>query len=180
MSQRDAEERYRRLRRLAFDDAERLLRDSPGFAGISGALREWDVLSVHAAFLSDWKDHPRRRVNWPWDRFVLEARDDPSRFELAVWSGRSLCGLAWGRTARSRSHCALHFLEGAPDPRHPMKGQVLAVALTALNRYCRAIGAQEARLVEPFAAVIPRYAEFGFTLVKPAGQSPYMVRKVNP
>ena len=72
----------------------------------------------------------------------------------------------------------MHFLEGAPDPAHPMKGQVLPVALTALVSYCRAIGAREARLVDPVPALVPRYAGLGFTLVKPTGQPPYMVREV--
>jgi hypothetical protein len=43
-------------------------------------------------------------------------RDDPSRFEVAVWSDQTLCGLALGRTRPA--YCGIEYLEGSPDARH--------------------------------------------------------------
>lgn len=181
MSRQAAEERYRQRRRAACEAAERLLAEAAGFQDRAVGLREFDGLAVHAAFISGWKNHPTRKVSWPWDRLIWDRPKEPSRFELAVWADERLCGLALGRTSPSRSHCSLHFVEGAPDALHPLKGRVLAAVLTALDQYCLAIGAREMRVVEPFEALLPLYGQhFDFALVKPAGQSPYLRREVRP
>ena len=62
---------------------------------------------------------------------------------------------------------------------HPLRGQVIPAALTALLGYATVLGRTEMRLVEPLVQLIPIYEARGFLLVEPRGERPYCVRKVS-
>ncbi len=61
---------------------------------------------------------------------------------------------------------------------HPLKGQVIPAALTALLTYATVLGRGEMRLVEPLALLVPIYEACGFLLVEARGERPYCVRRV--
>ena len=103
-------------------------------------------------------------------------RHHPSRFDFAVCSGNTLSGLAIGRTGSA--YCSIEYLEGSPVVGHPLKGQVIPAALTALLAYTTVLGRGEMRLVEPLALLVPIYKARGFSLVEPRGERPYCVRRV--
>jgi hypothetical protein len=132
-----AQERYRQLRRRAFEAAEDRLRGVPGLSGLDFELFQATdrPLSVQQDYIPNWVPHGGRKVQWDWmrilDRFGPAA--DPAAFTLAVSSGSKLCALAAGRPSRSRSHMALHFVEGAPGPAHPLRGFVLPIVLEAIT-----------------------------------------------
>lgn len=166
----DAEQRYRDLRRLALDDAQERLAAS----GISAELRPIDASALEA--FGTWRN---RRVAWPWPDMAGDwRRNHPDRFEVAVWRNGVLCGLALGKPAPSRSHLSLHYMEGDPDPGHPLQGQVTAATFAAASSYAIALPAKELHLVEPFPALVPRYCgpPFHFELVQPKGRKPYCRR----
>jgi hypothetical protein len=97
-----------------------------------------------------------RRVDWPWGHAAPDRRSgNPGRFELAAWSGATLCGLALGRPSNGPSHLSIHFTEGNPDPAHPLRGKILPIVLAAGLAYAIALGKQELRLVLPLPALIP-------------------------
>jgi hypothetical protein len=104
----------------------------------------------------------------------------PDRFELAVWSGGILCGLAIGRPAPTAAHLSLYYLEGNPDPGNPLHFKVTNVVVAALRAYASAIGKTELRMVDPLPEAIRFYcsAVIGFELVTPRGGSPYCKRSI--
>jgi hypothetical protein len=52
-------------------------------------------------------------IRWPWQVIVQNARqNEPDRFEVAVWSRVTLCGLAIGWTRNA--FCRVDYLEGFP------------------------------------------------------------------
>jgi hypothetical protein len=69
----------------------------------------------------------RGRFRWDSDRRYLE--DEENWFDMALWSGTVLCGLAIGHESRREADVLeLTLLEGAPDD-HPLKGNVRIYAV---------------------------------------------------
>jgi hypothetical protein len=181
MSRQAAEERYRQLRRLAFADATRLLTEVA--IAVPGQLELREVaLPALLDSLAKWESYPRRPVAWDWRKLLLHYRQNHSaRFDLAVFANGLLSAIALGKPSKTRAHCALDFVEASPDPCHALKGRVLPVVLTALERYCVAIGAPEMRLTEPLPALIGLYTgKYGFTVAMGPGGRPYCSREVTP
>jgi hypothetical protein len=167
-----AETRYRALRGLAHQAAMLDLEE----AGIGAILRPIDPSALDAA--DAWRG---RLVGWPWRTMASDWRKShASRFEVSVWHGVSLCGLALGKPAPSAPHISLHFMEGCPDPAHGLRGKVAACVLTALRAYGVMLGKSEIRLIEPLPEVIPYYCGpgLGFELVFERGGVPYCRRSI--
>jgi hypothetical protein len=167
-----AEARYRALRDVAFRAAEVDL----AAAGISADLRAIDAAAIAAA--GQWTG---RRVAWPWHVMAPDwRRNHPARFEVAVWQGDVLCGLALGRPAPTAAHLSLHYIERNPDPESPLRGKVTRTVIDALGAYGVVLGKTEMRLVDPLPALVPFYCSpaFGFRLVTPAGEVPYCRRSI--
>ena len=168
-----AERRYAGLRSAALGQASDVFAHS--IAPIPARLSTINNTTLDA-WRQHWAGHPVRAVAWPWDVMVPDyRRHHPSRFELAIWSGDTLCGLAIGRTGNA--YCSIEYLEGSPMAGHSLKGQVIPAALTALLAYAAVLGKGEMRLMEPFAPLVPAYEVYGFLLVEPRGERPYCLRK---
>ncbi len=103
-------------------------------------------------------------------------KNEPDRFEAAVWSGDTLCGLAIGWTRKE--FCRVDYLEGSPAPDHPLRGRVTVIVSGAAVAYATALGRGEVRLVNPLPAVVPHYVALGFTLANPKGEAPYCWWKI--
>jgi hypothetical protein len=119
---------------------------------------------------------PPRRVSWDWTRLVK--RRGKGHFEVAFWWGPSLCGLAFGKVGPD--WLAIHYLEGCPEP-HPLKGQILPLAVAALEAQALAQSIPGTRLVDPFVEIEDRYIERGYARVAPPGLPVYLFkRRPNP
>lgn len=173
-SREAAEARYRPIRLAALGTAADIV--SAQLAPLAVRL---DTIGPTAleAFREQWEGHPRRRYPWPWGKIVDDARkNEPDRIEVAVWSGKILCGLAIGR---NRSEfCRVDYLEGAPAADHPLKGYVAMIVAGAAVAYATASGKGEVRLVDPIPAVVSHYVALGFALATPKGMTPYCWWKV--
>ena len=170
-----AEARFGGLRSAALARTEELF--GPSIA--PNSIRFTTITSATlGAWQKQWAEHSARSVAWPWTDMLADyRRHHPSRFELALWSGDVLCGLAVGRTGSA--YCSIEYLEGSPLAGHPLKRQVIPAALTALLAYSAVLGKGEMRLVEPLAPLVPIYAARGFVLVEPRGERPYCVRRIS-
>nr|WP_294504630.1 hypothetical protein [uncultured Rhodopila sp.] len=139
-------------------------------------LRPIDATATKACAI--WQN---RQVDWPWPDMAAGWRKrHPARFELAVWSGDTLCGLAIGRPAPTAPHLSLYYLEANPAPEHPLHLKVANVVIAALRSYAVAIGKTELRMVDPLPRTIPFYCShvMGFELVTPRGEVPYRRRSI--
>jgi len=114
-----------------------------------------------------WKDCPSRKANWDWRSLSEKNKKHPDRFEIAVWFGNTLCGLAIGTPSKSRSHLSLHYIEAYPVPQHPLRGWILPLVYDTATAYGLALGCQQLHLIEPLPAMIPRYVALGFRLETP-------------
>lgn len=171
-SRSSAEARYQNLRRLACQDAK---------ADLAARGIEVELRAIDASALAAFETWQGRYVAWPWPEMTADwRRAHPDRFELAVWRGDVLCALAIGRPSPSAAHMALYYMEGNPDPGHPLRGKVAATVITALRAYAIALGKTEMRLVEPLPEVVPFYCSprMGFELVSPRGETPYCRRSI--
>src|ERR1700692_4365281 len=138
-----AEARYRAVRLAALQATEDLA--SPQFAPTPVHLGLITAPAL-AAFGDHWQGRPSRRYPWPWPTMVDDIRkSETDRFEVSVWSGDALCGLAIGRTRQT--FCRVDYLEGSPVPNHPLRGSVAVLVSGAVIAYATALGREEVRLV---------------------------------
>jgi hypothetical protein len=173
-------QRYTRLRRLAYEAVERL-GDSRGATGIrltdidSHALDAWRSTWIHA--------HPLGYGGWDWDGLVARVCTRPSAFQVAIWSGEELCGLAVGRVSRRRPSgrrhtVSVHYLEGSPDRGHPLRGRVAEVAIAAADAYGVILGARRVRLIDPLPGVFRTYERLGFSIARESGIRLYFEKRI--
>lgn len=133
--------------------------------------------AARSAFTETWLGHQGRPVDWDWA--ALSARfqnNHPKCFNAAIWHDETLCGLAIGAVNRDR-FVAVDFLEGNPDPRHPLKGQVIEITLNMAEAYRRLIGVPELRLHHVDPDLISLYEMLGFALAPDLAGSHHMVRR---
>ncbi|HET7233738.1 MAG TPA: hypothetical protein VFJ16_27255 [Longimicrobium sp.] len=162
--------RYARIRQAVYtvvreDAVVRQITRSPfRLADVDGrALAAWE---------RTWQSpHPNDSGGWNWRLVADEFRSDPAVLKVALWSGSVLCGLAFGRPSHrtkrgTRSILSIHYMEGNPDPAHPLKGSVAALLVTTAEIYGRELGASSIRMVDALPGVIPVYLALGFAVVE--------------
>jgi hypothetical protein len=165
---------YRAVRLAALQATEDLA--SPRFVPTPVHLNLIAATALEA-FGDQWQGHPSRRYAWPWPTMVDDIREsEAARFEVAVWGGDALCGLAIGRTRQT--FCRVDYLEGSPVPNHPLRGSVAVLVSGAVIAYATALGREEIRLVDPIPEVVPYYETLGFSLANTKGQTSYCSSKV--
>lgn len=178
----EALQRYARLRRLAYDLTERLA-DPGGAAGI----RLTDI-DPHAqeVWRSTWaRPHPLGYGGWDWEALVARVCSRPSAFQVAIWSGEELCGLAVGRLSRRRPSgrrhtVSVHYLEGNPHREHPLRGKIAALAIAAAGAYGSLVGAWRIRLVDPLPGVLRTYQRLGFSIARESGARLCLEKRIEP
>ena len=179
-----AHQYYARLRRRAYDLVEREAFET-GLVHVPLRIAETDEHTV-AVWRTSWRGgHPTGHGNWEWDRILAKAWRRPSAFHVALWSGEHLCGLAVGRLSKRRlvgvrHTISVHFIESSHDARHPLRGNVAALSISASEVYGRLTGASRIRLIDPLPGIVRLYEDHGFTVARQAGQSVYCERRILP
>ena len=122
-----------------------------------------------------WEQSPNRRVDWCWKTAYSKYKASNRIFDLSIWYAKSkLCGLTLGTVTSVGDKLRLDLIEATPEY-NPVQGYIVDLIFTAAARFCREIGATELRIMEPVnKAVISRYAQFGFRLIKPSSGPKYM------
>jgi hypothetical protein len=120
---------------------------------------------------------------WPWDELISQYARNPADFRLAIWSDQTLCGLAVGATTDRRrdgrrNAVKVEWVEGNPDPHHPLKGTILEFALTAADYFADAVAADFVKVVTPARRLMDRYEAMGFVLASGNRKPVVLQRKV--
>ena len=150
--------RYDAMRAAALADAKNRL--------ISRISVPIHLSVIDAAALTAWQDQWRPKPGWPggwnWREQRLRLRATLNRFEVALWSGPALCGLAIGKPSHGPSHLAVRLLEGNPAETHPLKGYVAECIVEAGISYGRLLGKTQLRLMQPLPGALPTYRRLHF------------------
>ena len=114
---------------------------------------------------------------WDWHKILQSHRNEPDRFELAIWAGERLCAL--GLATTGGNSVTVRFLEGDPRGDCPLKGRRALIALDASARYAQARGKAELR-VEPINSTLEALyvGTYGFQRRSPRGEQPHFFRQV--
>lgn len=156
--------------RSAFKQAEEKLRP---IWGNEIGLKIIDVNTV-AAWEAQWKpffeENPdiegRYYATWMEQRFIPESLDDhylienidnfdnPAAFNLAVWHGQTLCGVACGgyKNENKRGFVSVMLREANPNPEHPLKGKIGPIINEAAILYAQNLGVSRVCYVGPYSA----------------------------
>jgi hypothetical protein len=179
---RQALQRYAHLRQAAFRAAEAEARRN-GLVQRPFRFSEIDPSALDT-WRSTWRGiQPFGYGAWDWEGLVPPIRRKPSGFHLAIWSGDHLCALAVGRASKRRPSgrrhtLPVHFLEGNPDPWHPLKGQVADLAIACADAYGAALGARTLRLINPLPGLLRLYQGLGFSIAKIDSVPLYLERSI--
>ena len=162
-----AEARYARFRERAYRKAE----DEIGLLSENGHLGPITMAAL-IRWLDTWaplRTGRERYGEWDWGE-LRQQYLMPKRFELAIWHGEDLCGLAIGTASDGNTLVSIRYLEGWPLVGHHFQGRVLQIIAVAVAAYGREIGAQKMRFVDPYEDLIPLYEEeLGCHYVAPSG-----------
>jgi hypothetical protein len=174
--------RYAQIRRSAYALA---VMDAVRQGGVHPSLRLTDI---DAEALSVWKatwrgTHLSGAGGWDWEVIWCRFRKRPTAFQLAIWSGGQLCGLAIGRTSKRRSSgvrhtISIHYMEAAPDQRHPLAGTIAPLAIAAAQRYGEALGASRLRLMDPLPGASTYYRKLGLSIALLPGRGVYFEKRI--
>jgi hypothetical protein len=147
-----------------------------------GLKRDVAITEIDGRALEVWQASWCSRQHWTgeggfaWDLLSRRYRRKPRSFHAAFWSDGLLCGLAVGWLSRGHEQLTLHFLESAPDARHPLRGDITYLAFTAAELYGRAVGARRLLLRNPLPGISERYKRMGFRLAYKRGAALYLER----
>jgi len=167
----DALVRYNAMREAALADAQnRLIARIEVAHGIPVRLSLIDEVALQA-WQAQWRRQFGLDGGWNWREQRLRLGSTVSRFEVALWSGPVLGGLAIGKPSKGPSHLALQLLEGNPAAQHPLKGYVAECAVEAAISYARLLEKKALRLIKPLPGALPIYRRLGFR-VEPDSLAP--------
>ena len=161
--------RYDAMREAALLDAAARLR-SPGAAAV-------ELTTINPAVLHAWEHQWIARQGqpggWNWRDQTRRLQPTLNRFEVAIWSGPTLCGLAIGKPSRGASHLAVQLLEGSPNTGHPLRGRIAECVTVAAASYARLLGKAQIRLIRPLPGALPIYRRLGFEIAPEGAKPPY-------
>ncbi len=118
-----------------------------------------------------WR-RPPRVVDWDWVRIVK--RKTGADLDLAVWHEDILCALAYGQA--KAEWLEIGWLEGNPYG-HPLRGQIIDLALAVLDTQAVALGFSETRLKNPIAPLRDKYRQRGWLHLVTVGEAVYLSRR---
>lgn len=171
---KEASDKYERLRHIArevtLDTLSAMYQD----------YSKIELTGIDAKALIDsdnWlnMDCSRPRAEWSWhDAKKTYSKRHPSRFELAIWYNKSLCGLSYGRPSYGKNRLRIELIEGAPKIGNPL-GPRRVVPITIMNAtaYAGILGAKELRIMKPARTLIGYYESLDFQYVKSTGAEHY-------
>jgi hypothetical protein len=114
------------------------------------AIRHFEAVDPRGGF--DWEDI--RRLYYKL----------PRRFDVAIWDGEILCGLASGKASRHTENVTVCFMERFPIGESRLKGLVAETVVTAAESYAKIISRQWVRIKDPLPGTEVLYENLQFSL----------------
>ncbi|WP_366554923.1 hypothetical protein [Aquibaculum sediminis] len=114
---------------------------------------------------------------FPWDKIYRQFRSTPRRFDIALWDGDKLCGLAIGNASRGKRYVTIKWIERFATTDQP--GWVATTVLTAADYFGKTIGSEEVRLRNPRPDTERLYAAHGFALAEQLHGATYWARPIS-
>lgn len=115
---------------------------------------------------------------FPWDEIFQQIRTTPRRFDVAIWDGPILCGMAAGKASRGSENVTVKWVERFAIPSEPLRGVVALTALTAAEHYAKILGRQWLMIRNPLPGTAALYEELRFSLAPSRFGVPYYGRQV--
>jgi len=123
----------------------------------ANALAFWDQIVRHfGAVHSDG--------GFPWPDIYQQIRTTPRRFDIAIWAGPILCGMAAGKASRGNENVTIRWMERFELPVTPLRGRVALTVLTAADHFAKIISRQYVMIKNPLPQACPLYESWGFSL----------------
>lgn len=135
----------------------------PVIAGAEPTLRTFEFGPVSRGAIR------AARTQWRTSRFdwaALAAKYDAryDRFEVAIWSGVGLSGLAFGRFSPARKILSVNFIEAQRDV-HPLSGRVTFLVAKLAEIFALSYGSDRVRVTEPLDVVKAKLLPLGYRFV---------------
>lgn len=134
------------------------------------ALSYWAALTRFGAI------HPKG--GFPWDEIFQQIRSTPKRFDVAIWDGQHLSGMACGMPSKGDSYVTVKWLEGFVSKDAGLQGMIAETALTAAEHYAFLLGKKYVCIKQPLPGTEPLYRGLGFEQDTSKKRNQYYIREV--
>lgn len=121
----------------------------------------------------------RSEGGFPWRLIWDQVRTTPRRFDVAIWDGPALCGLAVGMASRGKTNVTIKWLERFDSGENFLKGEVAQIVFTAADHYAKIVGAQWLKVRDPLPGTERLYNAMGFSVAPPMRRVAYYQREVS-
>ena len=129
-------------------------------AGIDSSQIQFEPITEEAISASHlWGDNG---ATFPWECVQRWKLRDYRGFDISLWFGLELCGLAYASPRQSKLCIKIILLEGKPGEDHPLKGFVAPLMLEAIESYATLLGCREIEIEEPAPGAVVWYQTLGF------------------
>lgn len=99
--------------------------------------------------LKKWEYSGKRVAEWDWNKVRDNYRNNPKRFEVAIWYRKHfLSGASIGKPTKTKHKIMLDFIEANPLG-SPLSGLITDMVILCGQVYGKAIGASEIRIMNP-------------------------------
>lgn len=172
----DAHSRYQGYRDAAFHQT---------WLAISGRVGGHDIriLPINQEAMAFWQAISSfgatfRSGGFPWDHIFDQLYTTPRRFDIAIWDGPVLCGMAAGKASRGNENVTIKWMERFANPGDPLRGWIATTVFTAADHYAKILGRQYLMLRNPLPGTEALYRSHGFSLAPSRFGVPYYQRLV--
>ncbi len=126
-----------------------------------------------------WQSFPSAEDGgFNWEEAHGRLWNRPNRYEVAVWSGPVLCGLALGHTSPEKQDVCINLLERLSVPGNPLIGYIAPIVFTAASFYGNILKSQRLKIKNPVDGALPYYEKLGFSLAERVDGSTYYAKEI--
>lgn len=112
-----------------------------------------------------WYGYPGRLVEWDWRTILHKFRKKPKRLDVAFYCKDVLCGLMTASISRGRVGINIRYVEGNPDPTHPLKRNFLYLALWQAELFGTFSDCKRVTVSQPNPFLVESYKALGYGMV---------------